>query len=437
MKLKRKNGTASKKHKKFLELSCLAMPSNAISCPMRGIANGLTLPFESKESIVDPENNTHYSINCQRHLGSVGRINLGSFYTPAKYVEMVAGWLKKYGINETWTIADLSCGYGAFFDLSGMANFAHCRFIGNDIDVKAISTARKMFPSIEFFVQNALCGVSRSKFKLGVNERIVIVGNPPYNDFSSQINQKIKTSDVAMDADIKTRDLGMSSLLAYGKLRANYVAVLHPLSYLIKKANFNVTRSFFNNYEILEHVIFSSQEFAGTSKNTGFPVIVALYRRAEGAGLTYNVVQDMRFKTVEGDEFSLSGFDYVTDLVKKYPHGGRYEPEILFYTMRDINALKRCRTFIKERIANAVDVAPEQLPYYCYVDCFKRYVNVPYWMGNLNVPFIADGFAHIADAVVADAKFHNQEIFGKSIRPKEIDTERIKLYIRKSLKQEI
>ena len=104
--------------------------------------------------------------------------------------------------------------------------------------------------------------------------------------------------------------------------------------------------------------------------------------------------------------------------------------------MRDINALKRCRTFIKERITNAVDVAPEQLPYYCYIDCFKRYANVPYWMGNFDVPFLADEFATIADIAVTDAKFHNHDVFGECPRPDAHDIERIKFYIYKTLKQE-
>ena len=376
-----------------------------------------------------------YSINRQSHLGIAGRVNLGSFYTPAKYVEMVAEWLKKHGIDKSWTIADLSCGYGAFFELSDLQAFANCRFIGNDIDSKAVATAKEMFPRTGFTVQNALCDVSRAKFLMGENERIVIVGNPPYNDVTSQISQKIKTGKVAMDADIKTRDIGMSSLLAYDKLKADYVAVLHPLSYLIKKANFNATERFFKNYEMIEHVIFSSQEFTGTSKNTGFPVIVALYRRTAGRGLTYNAVRNIGFKTVEGDEFAMSEFDYVADMVKKYPHKERYEPEILFYTMRDINALKRCRTFIKDRIANAVDVAPGQLPYYCYIDCFKRYAQVPYWMANFDVPFIADEFADISGAVVADAKFQNRKIFGDTSPLDARDTDRIKAYVRKAIRQ--
>ena len=427
---------SARNHGNLFESSSRSIPPRVFAVPLRGIAVAVVAPFVSDANTYFADNGAPYSINRQSHLGVVGRVNLGSFYTPAKYVKLVAEWLKKHGIDETWTVADFSCGYGAFFELSDLPEFACCRFIGNDIDAEAIATAKKMFPRTEFTVENALCDVSRGKFLLCADERVVIVGNPPYNDVTSQINQKIKNDDVAIDKDIRTRDLGMSSLLMYDKLEADYVAVLHPLSYLVKKANFKATERFFGNYEMLEHVVFSSQEFAGTSKNAGFPVIVALYRRVEGRGLTYRTVRDMRFKTSEGDEFVLSEFDYVTDYVKKYPHKDRYEPEILFYTMRDINALKRSRTFLKERIANAVDVAPEQLPYYCYIDCFKRYAQVPYWMGNFDVPFIADEFSVISDAVIADARFHNQEILGKCISPNERDTERIKSYIRKTLKQE-
>ena len=396
----------------------------------------LIAPLTHGTNITDTDNSVSASINRQNHLGVAGRINLGSFYTPAKYVDMVAEWLRSYSIDNSWTIADLSCGYGAFFELGDIPEFSRCRFIGNDIDAEAVATAKKMFPHAELMVENALADVSRRKFHISENEHIVIVGNPPYNDVTSQINQKIKTSDIMIDADIKTRDLGMSSLLAYDKLKADYVAVLHPLSYLIKKANFKAAGRFFGNYELLEHVVFSSQEFAGTSKHTGFPVIVALYRRKEGHGLTYDNVQNIRFRTVEGNTFVLSGFDYATDYVKKYPHKERYKPEILFYTMRDINALKRCRTFIKDRIANAIDVSPDQLPYYCYIDCFKRYADVPYWMGNFDVPFMADEFPTIAEAAVADAKYHNPEVFGQQPAPNPEDRTRIKAYISKTLRQE-
>lgn len=137
----------------------------------------------------------------------------------------------------------------------------------------------------------------------------------------------------------------------------------------------------------------------------------------------------MTFRTVEDKSFSLAKFDYVADFIQKYPHRERYEPEILFYTLRDINALKRSRTFITERSANAVDVNPEKLSYYCYLDCFKRYAEVPYYMGNLNVPFDKETFPKIEKAVLALSKFHHPEVFGKSPKPSASEESAVAKYI--------
>lgn len=373
-------------------------------------------------------------VNVSRHLGVVGRVNLGSYYTPAKYVRLVGEWLLKHGIGPEWTIADLSCGYGAFFELSCVEGLRACRYIGNDIDSVAVAKARTFFPHVEWSELNALVHVSRQRFGMREGERVVVVGNPPYNDVTSQINQGIKTSDLSIDPDLKTRDLGMSSLLAYDKIRADYVAVLHPLSYLVKKQNFSATRAFFANYRIVEHLVFSSQEFAGTSKTAGFPVIVALYRRAEGCGLSYADVCRMWFQTVEGERFSLSGFDYVTDEIEKYPGRNRYSPEILFYTLRDINALRRSRTFLSRRNANAVDVEPSKLAYYCYIDCFKRFADVPYHLGNFNIPFRRLEFPAISNDVVGISKFMHPDVFGDVGKPPDAAYERVRDYIARSLK---
>ena len=372
--------------------------------------------------------------NVSRHLGVVGRVNLGSFYTPSRYVQLISKWLLSYGIGKGWTIADLSCGYGAFFELADVEGLHECRYVGNDIDHDAIEKARTLFHNVHWSELNVLAEVSRSKFGIGNNEQLVIVGNPPYNDVTSQINQRIKVHQLPIDPDLKTRDLGMSSLLAYNKIAAEYVVVLHPLSYLIKKSNFSAAQKFFANYRLLEHIVFSSQEFAGTSRITAFPVIVAMYKRAEGEGLVYDDVVKMWFHTVEGATFSLSGFDYVTDEVDKYPGKCRYSPEILFYTMRDINALRRSRTFIRERIANAIDVNPEKLEYYCYIDCFKRYAEVPYYLGNFNVPFMRIDFASVSNDVKRIATYNHPEIFGVSCAPDAVAIERVKAYIKKSIK---
>ncbi len=376
-------------------------------------------------------------INVSHHLGVVGRVNLGSFYTPAKYVKLVGDWLLNEGIGKGWTIADLSCGYGAFFELSEVEGLCDCRFVGNDIDPVAVEKAQTYFTNITWSIRNVLKDVSRQSFGFSDDEKLVIVGNPPYNDVTSQANQKIKTDDVSMDSDIKTRDLGMSSLLAYNKLKAEYVAVLHPLSYLIKKTNFKATQKFFSNYEIVQHIVFPSSEFVGTSKTSSFPVIVALYRRSEGKGLSYDDVQKMWFQTVEGEKFSLSGFDFITDEIDKYPSNKRYKPEILFYTLRDINALQRSRTFIKERMANAVDVNPTKLAYYCYIDCFKRYATIPYYLGNFNVPFICSEFASISNDVVTLSKSEHPEIFGQVNELNNETKNRIKQYIMRSIKGKV
>ena len=376
------------------------------------------------------ERGTEGEANVSRHLSVVGRVNLGSFYTPAKYVEKVAGWLRQLGVDSSFTIADVSCGYGAFFELHDVPGLGGCRYIGNDIDAVAVSEGRKLFPFVKWSTKNALCDVCRDKFAITKGEKLVIVGNPPYNDVTSQINQKVKTNEMPIDADIRTRDLGMSSLLAYNKLKADVVAVLHPLSYLIKKANFKACDRFFSNYRMVNHVVFSSQEFAGTSKASAFPVIVAVYVRNEGKGLSYEDACKMEFTTVEGDSFSVDGFDYVTEKIAKYPHDKRYDPEILFYTMRDINALKRCRTFIKDRIVNAVDVDPEKIAYYCYIDCFKRFARVPYYLGNFNVPYDAKTFSVYSNDFVAVAKHFHRDIFIDAKCPSEEATRRCTTYIK-------
>ncbi len=372
-------------------------------------------------------------IHVQNHLNSSGRVNLGSFYTPYRYVLLVRDWFEKYGLTNGKTVLDSSCGYGAFFELQ--EHLPKNRFIGNDIDSLAVSKVSEVFPKVQTFHRNALASVSREQYGIKENDCLVVVGNPPYNDVTSQINQKIKSSGVEIDADIRTRDLGLSFLRSYNKLAADYVAVLHPLSYLVKRQNFSAAKAFFANYRMLEHVVFNSQEFANTSKTTGFPVVVALYRREPSAGLSYDDIYRMTFKTVEGKTFSLADFDYVADFIQKYPHKERYEPEILFYTLRDINALKRSRTFIKERCAGAVDVNPEELSYYCYLDCFKRYADVPYYMGNFDVPFDKETFPEIEKAVLAVSKFHHPEIFGKCPRPSAAEESAVKEYIDVILKR--
>lgn len=364
--------------------------------------------------------------NISKHLCHKDIVNLGSFYTPYKYVMIAGDWLKSEGIDDTYYIMDSSCGYGAFFELSQF--FANNVFIGNDIDSQAIKAIPNCFPFVKLYNKNSLLNVSRKQFDIPDSAKLIIVGNPPYNDTTSIINQRIKNG-VEMDSDISTRDLGISSILSYNKLGAEYVLILHPLSYLIKRANFQLVSSFFNNYTIVKHVIFNSQEFANTSKYNGFPIIMALYKKETGSGISYNDIRVFDFHTVEGRIFRLSNCDYVANYIQKYPHNKRYSPEILFYTLRDINALSRSKTFLKNRIANAVDVNPEKLDYYCYIDCFKKYASVPYYMGNFDIPFIKKDFNDISNSVLAISKYNHPDVFGQCKKPSADDEIKVKKYI--------
>ena len=371
-------------------------------------------------------------INRVEHLRRNQIVNGGSFYTPARFVEIAAEWLKRDGIGPAYTIIDTSCGYGAFFQLQNY--LPENRYLGNDIDPVAVRTARENFPQIEIFNRNALSGAGRAAFGLH-DEKICVVGNPPYNDVTSQIAREIKTARHAAAPELHARDLGLSFLKSYAALRADRVLVLHPLSYLIKKANFTAAKSFFGRYEIRESLVFSSHEFADTSRFGEFPIVMALYAASPGGGLSCEEVRNHLFRTLEGDTFRLSDFDYVADHIRKYPGRERYAPEILFYTLRDINALKRSRTFLSERCAGAVDVPPEKLPYYCYIDLFKRYAQVPYWMGNFDVPFRAATFARYAETFTALSKSLHPEVFGVQPAPEKSAERRVKAYILSVLKR--
>src|SRR3989344_2838866 len=193
----------------------------------------------------------------QKHLNYTDTVNLGSYYTPEIIVDLVYSILKNNVKDiKDFTIFDSSCGYGSFLARNGIAK----RLVGADIDEKAISEARKKINDVNFTCQNSLANVCRKNLAIENDEKLIAIGNPPYNDTTSIIRNSIKDATVQdeIDADIKTRDLGMSFLLSYDKLQTDYVCVLHPLSYLIKKANFSLLSKFSKNYKLIDGIIISS-----------------------------------------------------------------------------------------------------------------------------------------------------------------------------------
>jgi len=342
----------------------------------------------------------------QKHLNHVDTINLGSYYTPEVIVDLAYSILQN-NIEDIkdFSIIDSSCGYGSFLTINNVAK----RLIGADIDQKAIFEAKKIISEADFICQNSLLNVSRSSLKIKNDEKIITIGNPPYNDTTSIIRNSIKDASVQdkIDADIKTRDLGMSFLLSYDKLKADYVCILHPLSYLIKKANFALLSKFAQSYKLIDGIIISSHEFSDTSRGMAFPILIALYKR-DGVGMSYDYIQNYQFKVKDDGAFCLKDFNTIVNYVQKYPNkkflNENDKPVAKFWTLRDINALKRNRTFINEDTYNTVYVLMEKLPYYCYIDIFKQYTDrMPYFIGNCDVIIDNEKFREIKECFIAQS----------------------------------
>lgn len=348
---------------------------------------------------------TKNSFNHQKHLSYKKTINLGSYYTNSDHISNVFDFIAPY-IDKSFTILDSSCGYGNF--LQNISN----KKIGNDIDKIAIDIASENINDVSFFNFNALENVNRSQYEIEKNEKLCIVGNPPYNDKTSIIRNKVKEVDFNIDDDIKTRDLGISFLKSYAKLNADIICVLHPLSYLIKKANFSLLKKFSQNYKLIKAKIISSESFIGSSKGMPFPIIIGLYTK-NNDGMSFDYIKNFNFEIKDNLFFKINSFDYMPNYIKKYP--SKYDKikddSVLFWTLRDINALKRNKTFIHKENQNAILIELDKLDYYIYVDVFKRYTScIPYYLGNCDIIIDNNLFLEYKKYFILDGLFHNPHL---------------------------
>lgn len=337
----------------------------------------------------------------QTHLTYQEMTNYGCFYTPQKFVDDLICKIKN-NISEysNFTFLDSSSGYGSFLQsLNGL------KTIGCDIDEKAIQIAKSKDTQSKYYCLNTLFNFSRESIGLQSYDNLIIIGNPPYNDTTSKVKHDLKNEKPCdIDNDLKTRDLGISFMLSYNKLKADYVAILHPLSYMIKKANYELLKPFYNNYTLIDHSIINSQEFSMTSKTKGFPIIIALYKR-DKKGLSFKEVENLEFQTIDKQTFNLKT-DSIKNYISKYPSKFRsYKTDdILFFTMRDINALNRSRTFIQDYGDNSIIIDKSKFAYYCYVDVFKQYISkLPYYYGNIDVFIDNQSFQEIKDVFITNS----------------------------------
>ena len=338
----------------------------------------------------------------QKHLQFQEQVNLGSYYTPPEIINLAWQMIKPY-LDSRTILIDTACGYGDF-----LKNYRQS--IGYDIDGTAISIAQRNNDKTQFFQANTLHNVSRGKFGISPKSKLIAVGNPPYNDKTSLIRRKIKSESSDIDEDLASRDLGISFLRSYDKLQADSVCVLHPLSYLIKPTNFKSLKGFAANYRLVAGHLISSSTFKESAKLTPFPIVVAFYQR-DWRGMAYDFIRAFRFDVYGGGCFRLSDFDYITSYIRKYP-SKRQQPipdeSIFFWTMRDINALKRNRTFVKDYSNNTIVVDKRKLGYYAYVDVFKRNLyRLPFYFGNCDVPIDDKLFRQYKHYFISDTIRHN------------------------------
>lgn len=340
----------------------------------------------------------------QEHLSRGETVNFGAYYTAPKHVKMI--WkMMANRLPPDAVVLDNACGYGGFLQ-------GHRQEIGCDIDKEAVIRARASTPAAKILHANAMENVSRQKFGIAPDAFLAMIGNPPFNDRTSQIRRGIKNMKIPIDADLRTRDMGISFLRSFDKLQANLVCVLHPLSYLIKPANFALLRNFASNYVLLKAKIISSACFPANSRVTSFPIAAALYERRQG-GMDYEHIRRFRFATGRAG-FAVSDFQYVSDFIRKYPQSRRSSRDIrgiAFYPMRDINALRRNRTFVFPDAPGRIYIDRDQLPYYAYADVFKRFSHhVPYYFGNSDVMIDNAAFLRNRRHFLFDTLLHHPQL---------------------------
>jgi hypothetical protein len=302
------------------------------------------------------------------HLEKEEMIKKGSYFTPKEIVKIARSWLECVIGSEDFVV-DFGVGYGAFIsEFLELTN--NC--IATDLDQEALRVVKREFPQVMTFEENSLVDIGRHKYGIPIESKLIVIGNPPYNDLTSQY-KKGEKGIVLADKSVQARDLGISFMKMYAQLEPEYICILHPLSYLIKRANFKSLDYFANWYALSKAIIFSSKKFENIEKGTSeFPVVLALYERKLGGMRDFQSIENFEFGILHSNRtFSLRHFLSVDNWLKKYPSKDKDDEDLQFYTLRDINALKRNRTFLVGQCNNGVKVDIPNLYKYAWLDYFK------------------------------------------------------------------
>ena len=346
------------------------------------------IPHYHENEVVD-----YIKHRASHYLNDPDKVNLGKYYTPPHIVNQIHQLTERF-LDQHSILMDIACGCGAFLKDS-------MNYIATDIDYGAIDYLHHTGYE-KAFVDNSLINVNRSKYGLSEKDQLIIVGNPPYNDASSKNKRSLekRNADQAItDQDISCRDIGRSFLNAYAKLSPKVICVIHPLSYLIKKNNFRSLTLLRQDYRLTHGIIISSHEFKQLSKNTKFPLVIALYEK-DSNGMSYDDIKDFKFNILGSNKvFCLNnieqaGHDFIRQTVTNFSKRGVSDIGLYYYNFRDINSLHKSNfqeeAYRQQHINSMVLVNYSDLWKYCYVFCAKKYL-LPmlqegdyYILGNLN-----------------------------------------------------
>ncbi len=324
-------------------------------------------------------------VHLAEHLPKKERIQLGSYYTPEELVHKVHTFIQPYLDNKKRKVIIFDSGGGCGAFLFGIKRYDY-RIA--DCDLDACNFLKQHFDQHKIFHTNTLKDVSRDKYSISSSAFLIMTGNPPYNDTTSEFKNGEKGQNIC-DEDLYDRDLGVSFLKSYHKLNANVVCVLHPLSYLIKETNFKRLRDFKDNYKLIKGEIFSSALFHGTG-TVKFPILVALYEK-NPLGMTFEYIRHFQFDILNNDKkFILSEYKTTDCYINKYPPRKNDIKDspigLYYYTFRDFNSLKKNASFITKKHPNGIVVTLENFYKYAYLYSLKSLFNPenPWLYGNLS-----------------------------------------------------
>ena len=355
---------------------------------------------------------THY-------LPSPKRVSMGQFATPANLTKAVEDLVRpQLDSMPDACVFDPAVGMGAL-----LQPFKGHRLVGWDIDQTAVRIMKEMgFTNVGH--GNSLVNVSRKRFGIGEDEKLIIVGNSPYNDGSSQHKRQLKTvtpnTAAICDPDIQARDVGMSFMLAAAKLDPVAICLIHPASYLIKEANFKLLRQFSAKYRLEMALLCSSEEFG--LRGTPFPVVVALYKPGT---MDYSHIENFEFEVYHntssvlldsGKRLKLANLEttkgFIRNLPPKAGMATTSDIGIYHFNYRDANYVITSATLTTKPSASTIPVQFCELEKYAYLNCFRRYFGKDFVFGNLNPLVRKSDFQNpdFVDACIYDAIMNNQNL---------------------------